>query len=196
MNVKIRAISTIILVSGLIFSCGKSIENSESNDHHEHTVSNSGANVKSPRTATMDIIGDNHIHIDYAAPSVRGRQIFGGLVGYGEVWSTGAHSATSISFSKDVLVAGSHVPQGKYALFTIPGEDEWIVILNKNWEQHLADDYDEKDDVLRLNLTPEVLDSEVEVLEFEIEQLNSEEGVIKFRWADVGIQIPVMNAST
>jgi hypothetical protein len=97
----------------------------------------------------MANIGSVHVHIDYSSPSVRGREIFGGLVAFDEVWVTGAHSATNISFDKDLMIEGKEVKSGKYALFTIPGKESWTVILNSNYDQHLADDYTEEEDVAR-----------------------------------------------
>lgn len=100
-------------------------------------------------------IGSSHVHIEYNAPSVRNRMIWGGLVALDEVWVTGAHDATSISFSKEVKIAGKSIPKGKYAFFTIPSRQDWTLILNKNWDQHLADEYDAKDDVLRWTVKPD-----------------------------------------
>ncbi len=112
----------------------------------------------SPRTAAMANIGSAHVHIDYSTPAVRGRVIWGGLVPYDAVWVTGAHDATSINFPTDVTIDGNTVPAGKYAFFTIPGETEWTLILNKNWEQHLTRNYSEVDDVLRWTVTPETVE--------------------------------------
>ncbi|MHC2991549.1 hypothetical protein OB13_08120, partial [Pontibacter sp. HJ8] len=94
-------------------------------------------------------VGNAHILINYHSPAVRGRVIWGGLVAYNQVWVTGAHSATTLSTDTDITLGGKQLPAGKYALFTIPGQDEWTIIINRNWEQHLADDYSEDEDVLR-----------------------------------------------
>lgn len=61
--------------------------------------------------------------------------------------------ATKVEFSKDVLIQDTVVPAGAYAFFTIPGKDEWTLILNSNWDQHLADDYSQDLDVVRLRVT-------------------------------------------
>jgi len=187
---------SILAISLLIISCSsnKTEEKDHSHDdhaHHQHEQTEGQAKPKSPRMAAMANIGDNHVHIDYSAPSVRGRQIFGGLVAYGDVWVTGAHSATSISFSKDVLLEGQLIPKGKYALFTIPGEEEWVVIINSNWDMHLADDYDVKEDIMRITLKPEVLESPVEQLLFEVEETEKGKGIIRFRWSDRGFSLGV-----
>ncbi|MGK7392500.1 MAG: DUF2911 domain-containing protein [Candidatus Cyclobacteriaceae bacterium M2_1C_046] len=160
------------------------------NNHEEIQSSNSGS-VKSPRKSAMANVGDTHVHVDYAAPSMRGRQIFGGLVGYGQVWTPGAHKATTIQFYEDVMVEGQLVPKGKYGLFTIPGQDQWSVMLNKNNDMHLADDYTQADDVVRFNVTPEKLQEPVEQLTFEVKPEEGNQGQVVLKWADVSIPFSV-----
>lgn len=194
-NSKLKLIIAALLLS---ISCtsNKTEEKEVTKDehaHHDHSAHAGASNSKSPRTAAMANIGSNHVHIDYSAPSVRGRQIFGGLVAFDEVWVTGAHSATSISFSEDVQLDGKLLEKGKYGLFTIPGENEWIVIINKNWDQHLADDYDEKDDVLRAKIIPKKMNNPVEQLNFKVEDLGSKKGLIVFQWSDIEVRIPLSN---
>src|SRR5688572_28237993 len=101
-----------------------------------------------PSTAEI-AVGKNRFRINYYSPAVRGRIIWGGLVPMGQVWVTGAHSATTIEFSVPVEINGKEVKAGKYALFTIPQNGAWTVIINKNWQQHLADEYTEKEDIAR-----------------------------------------------
>lgn len=136
-------------------------------------------------------IGDADIKISYHSPAARGRIIWGGLVAYDKVWVTGAHSATSVEFGKDVLIGATTVPAGKYALFTIPGKEEWTIILNKNWQQHLTDNYDEKVDVVRLKVKPEVEENSQERLRYEIESENDEEGEIVVYWEKLEVSLPV-----
>lgn len=136
-------------------------------------------------------IGGTHLTIKYYAPAVRGRTIWGGLVPYGEVWVTGAHSATSLEFDKDVTINNTKVPAGKYAFFTIPGHKKWTLILNKNWEQHLADDYDAKDDIVRVGVTPETLTSVRERLKYSILDKGNSEVSIDVSWEKVKVSLPV-----
>ncbi|MBC8923868.1 DUF2911 domain-containing protein, partial [Escherichia coli] len=77
----------------------------------------------------------------YHSPGVRKRIIWGGLVPYDEVWVTGAHDATTVEMPKAFVVNGKTIPAGKYAIFTIPGKNAWTVIINKQWQQHLATEY-------------------------------------------------------
>lgn len=141
----------------------------------------------------MAVIGGNHIHIDYSSPSVRGRQIFGGLVGFGEVWSTGAHKATSIHFEKNVLINGQEIPAGKYGFFTIPGETEWTLILNKVWDMHLADDYNPSEDIIRMTVTPEILTETVESLTYTVTEKSANTAEISMAWDKTKVSFEVIN---
>ncbi|MBS1681515.1 MAG: hypothetical protein OJF59_001751 [Cytophagales bacterium] len=136
-------------------------------------------------------IGDVSITIDYHSPAVRGRVIWGGLVPYDNVWVTGAHKATSIEFSRDVKIGGVTIPAGKYALFSIPGKEEWTIIINKNWDQHLADNYDRKDDVARIKVKPEIERDNQERLRYMIESENATEGEVVIYWEMLEISLPV-----
>ncbi|GAB2784999.1 hypothetical protein HNQ93_002516 [Hymenobacter luteus] len=92
--------------------------------------------------------------IRYSQPSAKGRKIFGGLVPYGQVWRTGANEATTFSVNQNVTVQGRPLPAGTYALFTIPGAQQWTVIFNRTPNQWGAYEYQEADDVLRVKATP------------------------------------------
>jgi hypothetical protein len=122
---------------------------------------------------------------------VRGRNIWGGLVAYNQVWVTGAHSATSLTTDKDITIGGKPLPAGKYALFTIPGKDGWTIIINKNWEQHLADDYAEKEDVLRISVRPEATAQPQERLRYQIMSEANGKGVINISWDKLKVTVPV-----
>jgi len=136
-------------------------------------------------------IGDVGITINYYSPAVRGRIIWGGLVPFDKVWVTGAHSATSIEFDSEVIIGGVTVAPGKYALFTIPGKEQWTFIINKNWEQHLTDDYDQKDDVVRVSVEPEVEDSHQERLRYVVETEGSKDSEIVVYWDKLEVSLPI-----
>src|SRR5690606_31483286 len=89
----------------------------------------------SPAAQVRQRVGLTDFEVVYSRPSVKDRRIFGELEPYGEVWRTGANAATKISFSTAVTFGGQLVEAGTYALFSIPGESEWIVILNRQAEQ-------------------------------------------------------------
>lgn len=149
----------------------------------------------SPDRTAMADVGDTHVHMVYSAPSVRDREIWGNLVAYDEVWVTGAHMATSVEFANDMVVAGESVPAGKYAFFTIPGRESWTVILNENWDQHQANDYDMELDVLRFEVTPEEHEF-TEQLTFDVLGTPEGDGFIEFTWEELKLRIPISEAGS
>ena len=121
----------------------------------------------SPGATVYQKIGTTDVTINYSRPGVKGRTIWGGLVPYNELWRTGANASTNIEFSTEVVIEGKKVPAGKYALFTIPTEKEWTIIINKKWEQGTAE-YSEAEDVARFKVTPKALDHSHEWMFFAI----------------------------
>ncbi len=113
---------------------------------------------------------------------MRGRIIWGGLVPYDAVWVTGAHKATTLEIGKDFIVGGKSIPAGKYAVFSIPAKEVWTIIINKNWNQHLADDYSETDDMVRIKVKPETTEELTERLNYEIDQTGERSANIIIRW--------------
>ena len=103
----------------------------------------------SPEGSVTQIVGHTTIKVKYERPSARGRVIYGELVPWDEVWRTGAGWCTKIYFDKPVKVGGAPVAAGAYALFTIPGKDEWVVILNTDTTLYGSYDYNSKNDVVR-----------------------------------------------
>jgi Protein of unknown function (DUF2911) len=109
---------------------------------------------------------DTDINISYSRPGVKGRKIWGDLVPYGLApanneshnkpypWRGGANECTTIEFSKDVTVNGNKLQAGKYSMHFIPSEKDWVVIFNKNTKLWGSFDYDQKEDALRINVTP------------------------------------------
>lgn len=142
------------------------------------------------RARADGVIENVSITIRYYSPAVRGRVIWGGLVAYDNVWVTGAHKATSIEFDHDIRIGETVVKEGKYAFFTIPGKTQWTIILNKNWNQHLADDYTQAEDVLRLNVVPETEEKQQERLRYVIEAEGENAGEIVMYWEKLEVSIP------
>jgi Protein of unknown function (DUF2911) len=191
---KLNMLLFVVFAMAVMACSDSKKENEEKTDEHDHaaaTTAEEKPKSKSPAEAAMNNIGDVHVHIEYHSPGVRGRTIFGGLVAFDEVWVTGAHSATTINFPGDVTLNGQEVKKGKYALFTIPGKTEWTFIINKNFEQHLADDYDASLDVVRLTLVPETLTEVQEHLLYEVVSTGGNEGTVSMAWANTMISVNV-----
>lgn len=141
--------------------------------------------IKSMATALVH--GDS-VKISYHSPGVRGRIIWGGLVPFGEVWVTGAHDATTITMPKAFVAGGKTIPAGKYAIFTIPGRSEWTVIINSRWNQHLASEYDAKEDIVRIQVKPQ-RHANTERLQYFISETKAG-GIISIAWEKIKVEFP------
>ncbi len=152
------------------------------------TVSAQGKEVRqSPQTEfKTTIYGGQNVEVHYSSPSVRGRAIWGELIPYGKVWRTGADEATTFDTDKDILVNGKNLPKGKYAMFTIPGEKEWIFIFNKDWKQWGASSYDISKDVLRV--TVPAFKSPVFNEKFLIDVSDN---FLSIRWEKINVNVPL-----
>jgi hypothetical protein len=143
----------------------------------------------SPASTLKQRVGLTDIEVIYSRPSVKGRQIFGGLEAYGKIWRTGANSATKISFSTPVKLNGTPIAAGTYELFTIPGETEWTIIIHKDSSQWGAYKYDEKNDVARFKATPVKLTEPVETFTIDFNDLRNESATLALTWEKTRVPI-------
>jgi len=145
----------------------------------------------SPPSTVKQRIGVTDIEITYNRPSMKGRQIFGGLVPNGQVWRTGANAATTVSFSTAVKVGGAEVPAGTYELFTIPSPTEWTVIIHQKQSQWGSYAYDSANDVARVSVVPVSLAETVESFSIGIGDLTSNTGTLDIAWDNVRVSVPI-----
>jgi len=143
------------------------------------------------KARAMGTIGNTGITINYYSPAVRGRMVWGGLVSLGNVWVTGAHRATNVDFDQEVIIGGVTLSPGKYALFTIHGQEEWTIIINKNWDQHLADNYNQKEDIVRVKVKPKTGEKHQERLRYVIETESNNKGEIIVYWEKIEVSLPI-----
>lgn len=136
----------------------------------------------SPRASVGYTIGLTDVKVTYGAPAVKGRTIWGAVVPYDKIWRGGANEATTVEFSSDVNMEGQTLRAGKYALFFIPGETEWTVILNKNHDQWGAYNYNEADDAIRFTVQPKMNEAVQERLTYTIHDMKVDMGYIKLAW--------------
>jgi len=123
----------------------------------------------SPPASAEGVIDGVKVKIDYSAPSAKGRKMLGDKEPFGTVWRTGANETTSIEFSGPVKIEGKDLAAGKYALFTIPGENEWVIIFNKTiaWGPY---SYKKEEDVLRVTVKPGKTDGFVETFQIAVDK--------------------------
>jgi hypothetical protein len=129
--------------------------------------------------------GLGQITLTYSRPNVKGRKIFGYMEPYGKVWRTGANWATTIKFSDDVTIEGKAVAAGEYALFSIPGEKEWVFILNKTVKQWGAYTYKESDDVIRFAVPVKTTPAVTESLTMEFADATVTDCFLQLNWEHV-----------
>lgn len=184
-----REFLVVVIVSGLLLACsGNTSSTHEGGHEHDSSLTQSApkdTSKKSISSETSKQIGNTNVKINYYSPAVRGRVIWGGLVPYDAVWVTGAHKATSLEVGKGFQIGNKNIPAGKYAIFTIPGQQEWTVIINKNWNQHLADDYSEKEDVVRIKVKPQTTQEVAERLNYKIEPTGEKTANIIISWEKI-----------
>ncbi len=147
----------------------------------------------SPASTLKQRFGLTDVEIEYSRPSARGRKIFGGLVPFGEVWRTGANNATKLTFSSDVKLEGANVPAGSYALFTIPGETEWTIILSKVTGTWGSYQYNQKDDLTRVKVRPTTLAESVETMSIDLADLRTDAATLTLSWEKTRVSIQLKN---
>jgi hypothetical protein len=145
----------------------------------------------SPQASVSQTIGTTTVSLNYHRPQVRGRRIWGELVPFGQVWRTGANEATTITFSDPVRVDGKPVPAGTYALFSIPGPEQWTVILNKRWRQLGAYEYQPKEDLIRFDVKAKVVKEHTEWLTYEVYPASRASAYVDLYWEKLRVSFRV-----
>ena len=129
------------------------------------------------------------ITIIYSRPNTKGRKIFGYVEPNDKVWRTGANSATVIKFSDDVMLEGNKVSAGEYGLFSIPGENQWTIILSKKAKQWGAYTYNQADDYLRFSVKPVKLQQPVESFTLQFDNMYPTSGELHLLWENTNLAI-------
>lgn len=148
-----------------------------------------------PRTNSKAIIhqtiASTQIEITYNRPNRRNRKIFGNLVPYDKIWRTGSDEATELYFNTPINLAGNPVDSGKYELFTIPGKNEWEIILQKNHNQWGSYKYNPENDVVRFVVTPIERSENIETFTISLDDIGSDYGVLNISWENIVVPIEI-----
>lgn len=140
-----------------------------------------------PATVSATTSGGNTITINYSQPSIKGRTIGKDIAPYGKVWRTGANEATVFEITKDAKIDGKYpLKAGKYGLYSLPGEKNWIVIFNKTWNQW-GTKYTEADDALRVKLDTQKAPAMSEKMTFQV----GKDGKVTLLWGDKSVSFTV-----
>lgn len=154
------------------------------------------AQVKLPPASSAQTItqglGIGTVTLTYSRPNMNGRTIFGGLVPYGDVWRTGANNLPILTLDGAVTIAGTAVAAGTYGILTIPEKEKWTVILSKNSEQWGAYTYDQEEDLLRFDVTPERLDAPVETFTISFSDVHPQSARLNMAWDRTAISFDLV----
>ncbi len=153
------------------------------------------AQIKMPAPSSTQTIkqdfGMANIELTYSRPSVKGRTIFGDLVPYGKVWRTGANSATIIKFNDPAEINGKKIDTGSYALYTIPNEGSWEIILNKGISNWGTNGYKDSDDVMRFKVPVKQTYTSIETFTMQFANVKSESLELHIMWDKTAVVIPI-----
>lgn len=144
----------------------------------------------SQHATVMQQVGMCEIKIDYHRPGVKGRQIWGALVPYNQVWRAGANENTTISFSKDVLVDGKKVPAGTYGLHMIPTENDWTIILSNDYRAWGSFFYKEENDFMRFKIKTQSSDFQ-EWLIYSFDEVTPNSSIVSLRWEKLKVPFKI-----
>jgi hypothetical protein len=147
--------------------------------------------VASPAVRIHHDFSVSFVELSYSRPSKKGREIFGKLEPYGQVWRTGANTNTKIRFGEEVKFGGQTVPAGTYALFSIPGPKEWTFILNRDTAQWGAYTYKPEMDVVRVKAVPTALRDPAETMSLTLENLKPSAADLTLRWDKTQVSVPL-----
>lgn len=145
----------------------------------------------SPTAKISQKVGLTDVEINYSRPGMKGRKIFGDLVPFGEIWRTGANSSSKITVSDNVKIGGQDVPAGTYALYTIPGKEEWTVIIHKYLENWGAGGYDISQDLCRFKVKPTMMKETYETFTIDFSNLTYSAGTIDLKWENTKVSFQI-----
>ena len=149
--------------------------------------------LKMPQASTSQTItqafGLGTVSINYSRPNTKGRKVFGAMEPYGTVWRTGANSATTITTTEAIKIEGKDLPAGTYGIFTIPGANEWTVIINKGAKQWGAYEYKPEEDLFRVNVKPLKLKDKVETFTIQLADVYPTTAKLQLMWENTALSI-------
>ena len=144
----------------------------------------------SPTVTMVQDMGISKVTLTYSRPGMKGRKIFGDLVPFGNVWRTGANASTTLEFSEPISFAGTEVPAGKYAIYTVPNKDSWKIMISKalGWG---AGNYDESADVASFEVKPVKTDITYETFTIDFSDFTNEGAHLNIYWENTKVSFPM-----
>jgi hypothetical protein len=140
----------------------------------------------SPKGKVEQKVGVMDVSVSYSRPGIKGRKIFGGLVPYGKEWRTGANERTTLTFSDPVKLEGHDVPAGTYSLFTVPGEQEWTIIINKKTSGGIQ--RDQKEDLVSFKVKSSHQSMPTETFTINISDIATSTANLELAWENTVVK--------
>lgn len=134
-------------------------------------------------------VGLTDVEVDYSRPNKNNRNIFGGLVPFDKPWRTGANQPTRVKTSASVRLGDKEVPAGEYVLYTIPGANEWTIVLSKNLKAQSLADHKPEDDAARVTARPVALAGPSETFTIGFEDLRADSATFYLEWDKTRVPI-------
>ncbi len=148
-----------------------------------------------PQPSTPQTIKQNFglstIELSYSRPNAKGRVIFGDLVPFGNVWRTGANSATTLTFGEEVTIGDKKIAAGKYGLLSIPGKNSWILIITKQLDVTSPSAYKAESDLVRVNVNPVANANKIETFTMQFTNVKSSSCELNLQWENTSISLPI-----
>ncbi|HEX2606503.1 MAG TPA: DUF2911 domain-containing protein [Flavisolibacter sp.] len=145
----------------------------------------------SPTQTIKQDFGISSIELTYSRPGMKGRKIFGDLVPFDKVWRTGANSATTLNFGDTVTIGGTKVAPGKYGLLSIPGKDQWTLIITRQLDVTNPSAYKQESDVVRVTAKPVTLDRSQESFTMQFANVKSNSTELQLMWDKTAVSLPI-----
>ncbi len=151
--------------------------------------------LRTPQPSTTQTVkqdfGLGNIELSYSRPNMKGRKIFGDLVPFDKVWRTGANSATTLTFSDEVMIGGTKIPAGKYGLLSIPSANEWTIIISKQTDVTSPAAYKQDMDVVRVKVKPMALPWSFETFGMSFENIKDNSLELMIAWDKTLVALPI-----
>ena len=147
----------------------------------------------SPFSKISQQVGLTEVTLQYSRPSAKGRVVFGELVPYDKVWRTGANRATRITFKEVAKIGGKKIQPGEYAIYTIPNQGYWTIIIHANTSLRsiAGGAYKPLNDVFRFELVPEKNNNYVETFTCQFSEVKTNSLMLDITWENTLISIPI-----
>lgn len=148
-------------------------------------------NPPSPPAQAAVTLDGKSVTIDYCAPSMRGRKIFGTLLPYDKVWRTGANTSTTLKTDTALRIGTLKVAAGTYSIYSIPSATTWKLIINKQTGQW-GTVYNQDQDLGRVNMTAGTAPaSPVETFKIAFEETKGNRTQLHLMWENTDVYVPI-----